>query len=344
MLYTGIDLHKSFVYLMTVDEKGQTIKQQKIYNVPHEILNYFRCLSDAHQAVVESTIGWYWLTDLLQDHGIDIILANPGNLKEFAKSKIKTDKIDSEILAQLLRTDFIPKAFQMPGKTREKRDLMRSRLNLIQKRTSVINHIHGLFHKYNVTDPNELPDLSRFEFEQLHDHVTFMNHQIKELEKTLSELIILDEDVQRLLWIPGIGKISAFTIYLEVHDFARFPTEKQFFSYARVVPAASNSGGKVKYNQKESKNGNKYLKIVFNDAAVNAYRNYPVIRDFYNRKCRRKNKHIARSIVSKEIARIVYHLSTKKCDYDFTFKGIPLTRRKLRCWPCPTSPGTSVVA
>jgi transposase len=172
--------------------------------------------------------------------------------------------------------------------------------------------------------------------------VDFLTEQVKELEKTIYPQVVLNEDVQRILWIPGIGKINAFTIHLEVVNFMRFPTEKHFFSYSRVVPAASNSGGKCKHNQKESKAGNKYLKIVFNDAAVCAYTFYPEIRDFYQRKCRKKNKHLARNLVAKELARIVYHVVTKQCDYDFTFKGKKLTRVKECRWLRSTSPGTQL--
>ena len=340
MFFTGIDLHKAFVYLTTVDGNGKIVKQEKIYNDPMKILNYFWSIPGNHRAVVESTIGWYWITDLLRENNIDIILANPRNLKAIAQTKVKTDKVDSQILAQLLRIDFIPEAFQISPQLRDKRDLMRARLNLMHRKTAVVNSVHRLLEKFNLTDPDDLTGLYQFQFQQLDRHVDFLKHQIKELEKTIYPLVIINDDVQRLIWIPGIGKISAFTIYLEIGNFSRFPTEKQFFSYSRVVPAAYNSGGKCKHNPKESKAGNKYLKIVFNDAAVNAYSQYPVIREFYNRKCRKKNKHLARNLVAKELARIAYHICTKKCNYDFTFKGKPLTRKKSRYWPRPASPGT----
>lgn len=340
MYYTGIDLHKSFSHLTTVDEKGDVIEQQKIYNHPDKIINYFQKLGDTHKAVVESTNGWYWIADLLHGNGIEMVLANTNKLKAISTAKIKTDQIDSTTMAQLLRIDYIPEAHQIDPVLRDKRDLMRARLRLIQRKTCVVNSICRLTEKFNVTDPDDLPGLFQFQYKQLDEHVNFLSEQVKELEKTIYPQVVLNEDVQRILWIPGIGKISAFTIFLEVGDFSRFPTEKQFFSYSRVVPAASNSGGKCKHSKKESKAGNNYLKIVFNDAAVCAYTNYPEIRDFYQRKCRKKNKHLARNLVAKELARIVYHVITKKSDYDFTFKGKKLSRVKVRHWPSPTSPGT----
>jgi len=41
MLYTGIDLHKRFSHLTTVDEKGMIVKQEKINNEPVNIHNHF---------------------------------------------------------------------------------------------------------------------------------------------------------------------------------------------------------------------------------------------------------------------------------------------------------------
>ena len=342
MFYTGIDLHKNFSNLATVDEKGMVVEQQKIFNNPEQIVNYFRSIGNTHKAVVESTNGWYWIADLLHGNGIELILANANQLKAISTAKIKTDEIDSTTMAQLLRIDYVPEAHQIDPILRDKRDLMRARLRMIQRRTCVVNSVCRVMEKFNVTNPDDLPGLYQFQYQQLNRHLDFLNEQVKELEKTIYPLVVLNEDVQRILWIPGIGKISAFTIHLEVGDFLRFPTEKHFFSYSRVVPAASNSGGKCKHAKKESKAGNNYLKIVFNDAAVSAYTNYPEIRDFYQRKCRKKNKHLARNLVAKELARIVYHVLTQKCDYDFTFKGKKLTRVKECRWLRSTSPGTQL--
>ena len=85
------------------------------------------------------------------------------------------------------------------------------------------------------------------------------------LEKSLYHTLIPNDDIQRILWIPGIGKMNAFTILLEVGDINRFQSKKNFFSYCRLVPSAR------KVRQKSSpKDGNKYLKLVFSDAAVHA--------------------------------------------------------------------------
>ena len=156
------------------------------------------------------------------------------------------------------------------------------------------------------------------------------------LEKQLYPFLIPNDDIQRLLWIPGIGKMNAFTILLEVDDISRFPDVKNFFSYCRLVPSARNSGGKSK--QRTSKDGNKYLKVAFSDAAVHAIQYYPVIRNYNNSLTRKKNKFVAKTIIAKEIAQIVFHVLKNKTDFNNTFKGRQLEHKKSLQWPRVVSP------
>jgi hypothetical protein len=76
MYYSGVDLHSDNCYITTLDENGSVVNQQRIENISEHILDYFHSLPGDHQAVVESTTGWYWLNDLLQDNDIELILAH----------------------------------------------------------------------------------------------------------------------------------------------------------------------------------------------------------------------------------------------------------------------------
>ena len=50
------------------------------------------------------------------------------------------------------------------------------------------------------------------------------------------------------------------------YDVTRFPTVRHFHSYCRLVPGADNSAGKTRH--KRSRDGNRYLKLVFHTAAI----------------------------------------------------------------------------
>ena len=102
------------------------------------------------------------------------------------------------------------------------------------------------------------------------------------------------------------------------------------------MPSARNSAGKSK--QRSSKDGNKYLKVVFSDAAVHAIQYYPVIRKYNNSLLRKKNKQIAKTIIAKEIANIVFHVLKKKEMFNNKFKGRDLEHTKSLQWPRVVNP------
>jgi transposase len=118
MYYTGIDLHKHTSYLTTIDFSGKIIKQANIKNFACNFVQYFSDLGNENIATVESTMTWYWLNDLLTTLQIPLVLAHAKFIKAIAYSKVKTDKVDSHTLAQLLRMDFISAAHKISNEKR----------------------------------------------------------------------------------------------------------------------------------------------------------------------------------------------------------------------------------
>jgi hypothetical protein len=109
------------------------------------------------------------------------------------------------------------------------RDTLRARLRLSQKRTSCLNFKHRMLEKFNISDPSSLNDFYKLQYQQFDIQAKLLKEQMLTLEKSLYPFLIPDEDIQRLLWIPGIGKMNAFTILLETGDINRFESDKNFF-------------------------------------------------------------------------------------------------------------------
>ena len=345
MYYSGIDLHKDNSYITTLDRSGKIVKQERLVNDKEIIVDYFTSLGKKHKTTVETTSSWYWLSDALQENNIEVKLAHAKNLKAISYAKVKTDKVDSTTLAQLLRMDLIPSAHKISKEKRGLRDLMRTRLRFVHKRTSCYNSIHRIGEKFNCsmseymkvgTIPKSLPEEYKLQVKLLDQQIDLLNSQIKELEKNLQKTLILNEDIQRLLWVPAFGIITSFSIYLEVDGIERFDDVKKFLSYSRVVPGAKDSN-KKRRNKSGNKEGNVYLKIAFTDAAVHAVRYYPEVREFYHKMQRRKNPAIARTLVAKELAKITYYILKEKTEYK-GFKGKPISRQKTQVWPRLGSP------
>jgi transposase len=336
MLHSGIDLHKRTVVLSTVTCDGQPVRDATLPTTREAVRRYFAALPGPHRAVVESTSTWYWLHDLLVSAGVDLRLGHSKFIKAISYAKVKTDAVDAATLAQLLRSDLVPEAHMVSPEWREARDLLRARLHLVGQQVRCKNALAGLLAQYNVTTPAALPPLVQLRTTMLAEQHALLGAHAKRLTQALDPLLIPTPEVQRLVWVPGIGRIVAFTIALEVDGIARFPSARDFVSYCRLVPGAGNSGGKTRH--KRTKDGNKYLKLAFGHAAVRAIQYFPEIRAFYRATARRKPPALARALVAKELARTVYFMLRKQEAFNGTFKGKPLSRTKTPKWPRLANP------
>ena len=336
MLHSGIDLHKRTIALSTVAADGQPVRDAQLPTTRAAVRAYFDALPGPHRAVVESTSNWYWLRDLLVGAGVDLRLGHSKYIKAISYAKVKTDAVDAATLAQLLRSDLIPEAHMVSAEWREARDLLRARLQLVAQQVRCKNAVAGLLAQYNVSAPAALPPLVQLRTTMLAEQFALLGAQAKRLAAALNPTLIPTPDVQRLLWIPGIGRVVAFTIWLEVDGIARFPSARDFVSYCRLVPGAGNSGGKTRHRR--TKDGNRYLKLAFSHAAVRAIQYFPEIRRFYQAAARRKPPAVARALVAKELARIAYFVLTKQEAFNGTFKGTTLSRTKQPKWPRLASP------
>ena len=336
MFYTGIDQHRASSVLTTLTAEGQRVMQMTVPNDRQLLTDYFAQWPGEHAAVVEATGRWYWLRDLLAPQGIDLRLAHAKFLKAIAYAKVKTDAVDSNTLAQLLRTGLIPEAHMIADAQRGPRDVLRARLRLVERRSRCKNSLDRLLEKFNVPEVRALPPLYQLQAELHAAQITLLTEQIHTLERAVQGELLETPAIQRLLWIPGVGRIVAFTLALEVDDIQRFPTIRHFWSYCRLVPGAADSGGR--HRHRVSKDGNRYLKLAFSHAAVRAIQYFPEVRQWYLRWKRKKPQRIARALVAKELAQSVYVVLHEQVEFNQQFKGTPLTRQKQARWPRRASP------
>jgi len=153
MYYAGIDLHKKTSYITTVDETGRIVSKANLVNHEDTIIKYFKDLKEKTKIVIESMSSWYWLYDLLTENGFGVVISNPLKTKAIASAKIKNDKLDSHMLAQLLRSSLISTVHVSSLETRKLKELLRHRNRLVRDATRVKNRIHVLLRKNNFQAP-----------------------------------------------------------------------------------------------------------------------------------------------------------------------------------------------
>src|SRR5216684_1437648 len=121
-VYVGIDVHRKRSQVAVVTEDGQVQLNKNVVNGSEPFLRLIGDLPSGTPVAFEAAFGWSWLADLLEDYGFDSHLVHPLRCKAIASARLKNDKVDAAILAQLLRADLLPEAWIAPPPGGDRRD------------------------------------------------------------------------------------------------------------------------------------------------------------------------------------------------------------------------------
>src|SRR5437879_4031212 len=143
-VYVGIDVHRKRSQVAVIDAEGEVLANRNVPNGVEPIVKVIGGLPPGTPAALEAAFGTGWLVELLEGYGFDPHLVHPLRCKAIASARLKNDKVDAEILAQLLRADLLPEAWIAPPAVRQLRALLRHRVQLVRLRTLLRNRIHAV--------------------------------------------------------------------------------------------------------------------------------------------------------------------------------------------------------
>jgi len=333
----GIDLHARQMYVCLMDRQGKILVHTNVRNNDFEF--FLKLVAPyRHDLTVccECMFGWYWLADACQDAGLPFVLAHALYLKAIHGGKNKNDRLDSEKIAHLLRSNLIPPSYVYPARLRPLRALLRQRTFFVWRRSDLLARLqsHQLAHnrptlsgrnRYN-RDPweqqllaQEINPIGQLALQNELALVRHFDTQIIALETQLQRLTkeMAGRDYTLLQTVPGIGEHLGATILYEIGDVQRFPTVKDFLSYCRLVKGTVASAGKIK-GLRGAKLGNPYLRWAFGEAAVIAKRDHKLIGPLAQGLEARMggNKFKANTVVAIKLARAVYFMLKHKTVFD----------------------------
>src|SRR5512133_3882302 len=147
-VYVGIDVHRKRSQVAVVTGDGKVQLNRNVVNGSEPMLRLIGGLPAGTPVAFEAAFGWGWLVELLEDYGFDPHLVHPSRCKAIASARLKNDKVDAAILAQLLRADLLPEAWIAPPAIRQLRALLRHRVALVRLRTRLRNRIHAIVAGY----------------------------------------------------------------------------------------------------------------------------------------------------------------------------------------------------
>ncbi len=114
-------------YVTKMDKEGNILHQENLKNEGGLLEAFVDSLTGEDEIVLEATGNWYHFYELVEDRALRITLSHPAKTRAIASARIKTDKIDSAMLAHLLRADLIPAAYIPERETRDVREVLRYR-------------------------------------------------------------------------------------------------------------------------------------------------------------------------------------------------------------------------
>jgi transposase len=319
-VYVGIDVHRKRSQVAVVTEDGKVQLNKNTVNGTEPLLRLIGDLPAGTPVAFEAAFGWSWLAELLDDYGFEAHLVHPLRCKAIASARLKNDKVDAAILAQLLRADLLPEAWIAPAQVRQLRSLLRHRVSLVRLGTQLRNRIHAVAadHGYDRpasywTGPGrgwlaelDLPAASREIVTDALAVIDGLAPLTGRIDGELHQLAKADPRVKVLRTLPGVGEFTALVMLAEIGDISRFGSARKLASWAGLTPTVRGSDLTVRHGH-ISKQGSAWLRWVLNQAAQTAKRS-PEFAATYAAIAKRRGKKIATIAISRKLLTRAWHL------------------------------------
>ena len=328
--FVGIDLHKIFMQVALMDSAGNVLKNERIACNFETVRKEFAKIPANARYVLESSSVWYGMYRLLRDEmGLDVMLSNPLATKRIAQSKKKTDRVDAEILADLLRGGYIAECYVPDKEIVGDRQLVRYRSKMVRKRTEFKNGVHAILLQAGIKISGvtftpryvrHLHQLEDWRIEKYLKTIEFFNQDIADCDARIKDVVSKNGAAKLLKTMPGIGNITALAPVSEIGEISRFPDMDSLAAYFGLVPSVGNSASTV-HHGRITKQGNSLMRHLLTEAAlvhvIHARRKKSPtpLGKFYERLCKKRGGSKAKVATAAKMLRIAYWMLTKKMDY-----------------------------
>lgn len=273
-------------------------------------------MSEVH-GIMEATGIYHEQAALwLVDSGATVSLANPAQVKDFARGlgvRTKTDGVDSVVLARygaLLQ----PPPWQAPSiEVRELKALL-TRLEALEA---------DLRRELNRRENAQISGVPRLIAESLERHTGQLEQEITRLQTAIDDHIDrhphLKEDRERLLSIPAVGDKTANRMLAVLHGHS-FRNAEQVAAFLGLVPVEHQSGSSVQKRPRLARNGDAKTRAVLYMAAVSAIRYNPHVKAVYDRLLARgKSKMSALGAAMRKLVHLCYGVLKTRQPYQANY-------------------------
>jgi transposase len=330
--YVALDIHKHYCVIAGVDREGKVLLQA--VRVEHADLEGWlkKNLRASDRVVLESTTNAWHVYDLLTPLVERVVVANPIQVKQIAKARVKTDIRDTLILARLLAANLVPEVWVPPAHVRELRQLLSQRRQFVETHTQILNRMHSVAHRHHLqhergkrfNEKNTLwqkdERLSKVEQFQLGlemENRAYIEKQIGRIGKEVAKMSHQKpwaENMTYLMQLPGFGVITAMTVLAAIGEVQRFESPKHLASYSGLTPGLEQSG--TKYREKGvTKEGRRELRWAMVEVAQRAVKSDPLWKHRFQEMQKRIHRNQAIVAIARRLLELVWYVLTRRQPY-----------------------------
>jgi transposase len=339
----GLGVPREFAEVV-IWEQGVVRAAGQIKATPEGLRLFAESLCEHDEVALEATCNTHAIARLLERHVGRVVVSNPQKTRAIAEARVKTDKVDAQVLAELLAAGFLPSVWIADDDTQALRRQVARRAHIVRQRTRLKNRVQSILHRNLIPRcpaadlfghkgrawlaEQELPADERQAVEALLRQLDFHGDELKLVDAELARVALRRDEVKRLMTIPGVDATVALSIVAAVGDFGRFRSPDKLVSYLGLNPRVRQSGGQPASHGRITKQGRAHARGMLVEAAWAAAKTPGPLRAFYERVRARRGIQIAVVATARKLAVLCWHLIVKGEDYAY---GRPsLLAQKLR--------------
>ncbi len=289
--FIGLDVHAaSVVGCALVPETGEIVRMQ-MDSDPSVVLEWIRRFEAPVKAVYESGPTGYVLARYLREAGIDCVVAASSKLLRAPGDKIKTDKRDARILAEMLALGQVTEVRVPTREQEDLRDLSRLRATAAKNLAHARQHVNAILLRHGIRYPEKTKwtlehqawlhrqrfdsPVLQFAYEADVEQAELLAAQVKRIDSQVGATAKACEYtpvVDALMCLRGIDVTTGFGLAVEIGDWTRF-TGSSIGSYIGLVPSEQSSG-QSRHQGPITKAGSKYARRLLIEAAWQHKRPY----------------------------------------------------------------------
>lgn len=146
MQYIAFDSRKRYTRVCVSSLTGVLQPEARVDHEFGAVAGFLREFEPGSPVAVEAIGNWYWIVEEIEAAGMVPRLVHPLKPKMMMGMINKTDKLDARGMNRLQQNGTLPVVWIPPGDLRDKRDLPRTRMGLVQQRTRLLIPAQSMSH------------------------------------------------------------------------------------------------------------------------------------------------------------------------------------------------------